>query len=95
MRWIAMIALVLSGLAGTSAGYAQDYPSHSIRLLVGFPPGSAADLTARLVGEQMSRTLGQQLVVETIPAPQAASPPRPPRIRRRTAIRSISAHRPT
>lgn len=59
-----MIALVLSGLAGSSVGYAQDYPSHPIRLLVGFPPGSAADLTARLVGEQMSKTLGQQLVVE-------------------------------
>jgi tripartite-type tricarboxylate transporter receptor subunit TctC len=67
MRWIAMIALVLFGLAGSSVGYAQDYPSHPIRLLVGFPPGSAADLTARLVGEQMSKTLGQRLVVETHP----------------------------
>lgn len=67
MRWMAMIALALSSLAGSSVGYAQDYPSHPIRLLVGFPPGSAADLSARLVGEQMSKTLGQQLVVETHP----------------------------
>jgi tripartite-type tricarboxylate transporter receptor subunit TctC len=67
MRWIAMIALVLSGLAGSSVGYARDYPSRPIRLLVGFPPGSAADLTARLVGEQMSKTLDQQLVVEVHP----------------------------
>ncbi len=62
-----MIALVLSAIAGSSVGYAADYPSHSIRLIVGFPPGSAADLTARLVGEQMSKILGQQLVVETHP----------------------------
>jgi tripartite-type tricarboxylate transporter receptor subunit TctC len=62
-----MIALVLFALAGSSVGYAEDYPSHSIRLIVGFPPGSAADLTARLVGEHMSKTLGRQLVVETHP----------------------------
>jgi tripartite-type tricarboxylate transporter receptor subunit TctC len=67
MRRIAMIALALSVIAGSSIGYAEDYPSHSIRLIVGFPPGSAADLTARLVGEQMSKILGQQLVVETHP----------------------------
>jgi tripartite-type tricarboxylate transporter receptor subunit TctC len=67
MRKFAIIALVLAGLAGSSMGYAEDYPTHSIRLMVGFPPGSAADLTARLVGEQMSKTLGQQLVVETHP----------------------------
>lgn len=67
MRWIAMIALVLLGLAGSSPGRAEDYPSHPIRLIVGFPPGSAADLTARLVGDEMSKTLGQQLVVETHP----------------------------
>jgi tripartite-type tricarboxylate transporter receptor subunit TctC len=62
-----MIALVLFALAGSSVGYAEDYPSHSIRLIVGFPPGSAADLTARLVGEHMGKTLGRQLVVETHP----------------------------
>lgn len=67
MSWIAMAALVLFVFAGSSPGYAEDYPAHSIRLLVGFPPGSAADLSARLVGEQMSKTLGQQLVVETHP----------------------------
>jgi tripartite-type tricarboxylate transporter receptor subunit TctC len=67
MRWIATIALVLLGFFGSSPGRAQDYPTHPIRLIVGFPPGSAADLTARLVGEEMSKTLGQQLVVETHP----------------------------
>ena len=35
------------------------------RLIIGFPPGSAADITARLVGAHMSETLGQQLVIES------------------------------
>jgi tripartite-type tricarboxylate transporter receptor subunit TctC len=46
---------------------ADNYPSHPVRLIVGFPPGSAADINARLIGDVMSRTLGQQLVVETRP----------------------------
>ncbi len=67
MRWIATIALVLLGLAVSLPGRAEDYPTHLIRLIVGFPPGSAADITARLVGEQMSKSLGQQVVIETRP----------------------------
>ena len=72
MRWIATIALVLLGLAASCPGHAEDYPSHPIRLIVGFPPGSAADITARLVGEQMTQTLGQQVVIETRPGAGSA-----------------------
>jgi tripartite-type tricarboxylate transporter receptor subunit TctC len=49
MRWPAVILLVLLALSGGPAAHAEDYPSHPIRLIVGFPPGSAADITARLV----------------------------------------------
>ena len=48
-------------------GRADDFPSRPLRLIIGFPPGSAADITARLVGDAMSRTLGQQIVVEARP----------------------------
>jgi tripartite-type tricarboxylate transporter receptor subunit TctC len=72
MKWIATIALVLLGLVGSLPGRAEDYPSHPIRLIVGFPPGSAADITARLVGEQMGKSLGQQVVVETRPGAGSA-----------------------
>lgn len=61
------ILLVLLALFGGAAAHADGYPSHPIRLIVGFPPGSAADITARLVGEQMSHGLGQQFVVEVRP----------------------------
>jgi tripartite-type tricarboxylate transporter receptor subunit TctC len=43
---------------------AENYPSRPIMLIVPFPPGGANDLLARLVGERMSRSLGQAIVVE-------------------------------
>jgi tripartite-type tricarboxylate transporter receptor subunit TctC len=46
---------------------AQDYPSRPVHMLVGFTPGSAADITARVLGPRISETLGQQFVVENKP----------------------------
>jgi tripartite-type tricarboxylate transporter receptor subunit TctC len=58
--------LVLSGITGAS-GQTSDYPNKPVRLVVGFIPGSAADITARVLGTRMSQLLGQQFVVETKP----------------------------
>jgi tripartite-type tricarboxylate transporter receptor subunit TctC len=38
-----------------------------MRLIIGFPPGSAADITARVVGAAISETLGHQIVIESRP----------------------------
>jgi tripartite-type tricarboxylate transporter receptor subunit TctC len=43
---------------------AEQYPTRPIRLIVGFPPGGAADLVARLIGQRLSARLGQAVVVE-------------------------------
>jgi tripartite-type tricarboxylate transporter receptor subunit TctC len=43
---------------------ADTYPSRPIHLLVGFPPGGAADIIARLTGQMLSERLGQPIVVE-------------------------------
>ncbi len=43
---------------------AQDYPNRPITLVVPFPAGGGNDALARVVAERMSRTLGQQVVVE-------------------------------
>jgi tripartite-type tricarboxylate transporter receptor subunit TctC len=47
--------------------FAQTYPAQPIKILIGFGPGSAADVLARLVGKQMEASLGQPLVVENRP----------------------------
>ncbi len=69
MQRFAFLALTLAmtTFAAVPKGNADNYPSRPIRLIIGFPPGSAADITARLVGDAMSRTLGQQVVVEARP----------------------------
>jgi tripartite-type tricarboxylate transporter receptor subunit TctC len=43
------------------------YPSRPIHVIVGFTPGAAADITARLLGESIGPILGQQIVVENKP----------------------------
>jgi tripartite-type tricarboxylate transporter receptor subunit TctC len=69
MQRIAVLALTLAlaAVAAAPQGSADTYPSRPIRVIIGFPPGSAADITARLVGDVMSKTLGQQVVVEARP----------------------------
>src|SRR5271169_383561 len=47
---------------------AQDaYPSRPIHVIVGFTPGTAADITARVVGNGVGAILGQQIVIENKP----------------------------
>jgi tripartite-type tricarboxylate transporter receptor subunit TctC len=69
MRRIAVLGLTLAlaAVAAAPRAHADDFPSRPLRLMIGFPPGSAADITARLVGAAMSDTLGQQIVVEARP----------------------------
>jgi tripartite-type tricarboxylate transporter receptor subunit TctC len=57
-----MAILMVFGSLATAA--AQDYPTMSVRFVVGYPAGSPPDLTARVVGSRMSQILGQQFVIE-------------------------------
>ncbi len=61
------LTLTLAALSfGSSAGAAraQPYPSRPIRFIVPFPAGGSTDVAARMIGEYLSRALGQQVVVE-------------------------------
>src|SRR6266699_3883396 len=60
--WIGLAALVMASLAADAA--AQTYPVRPIRMVVGFSPGGPADVMARLIGQRMTMTLGQAIVVE-------------------------------
>ncbi len=60
-------ALLAAGLALPAAARAQGFPNRPVRVVVPFPPGGAADITARLLGEHMAPLLGQPVVVENRP----------------------------
>src|SRR4051812_26977684 len=70
-RCLKMVALcagvAMTSVAITTAVSAQAFPTQPIKVLVGFGPGSAADILARLVGKQMESGLGQPVVVENRP----------------------------
>jgi tripartite-type tricarboxylate transporter receptor subunit TctC len=55
------------GFAAPAALAQSDYPSRPVRLIIGFIPGSAADITARVLGQRMGRILGQQFIIEGKP----------------------------
>jgi tripartite-type tricarboxylate transporter receptor subunit TctC len=51
-------------LATLSSAGAQDYPNRPITLVVPFPPGGSTSIVARIIGEKMSESLGQQIVID-------------------------------
>src|SRR6266545_5167071 len=64
MRRLVRGLICAAAILTACAASAQDFPNRPIRVLVGFGPGSGADITARVVGARMSQILGQQIVVE-------------------------------
>jgi len=65
---VAVAALSAAVFMTVPAAMAQaDFPNRPIRLIVGFPPGSSADIAARVVGNHMTKVLGQQVIVESKP----------------------------
>lgn len=64
LRSAAILAAAV-GLAGAAA--AQSYPTRAITLVVGFSPGGSTDALARMVSEDLSKALGQPIIIENRP----------------------------
>jgi tripartite-type tricarboxylate transporter receptor subunit TctC len=61
---LAAIALTGALAAATAPAVAQSYPIRPITLIVPFPPGGSTTIVARIIGEKMSETLGQPIVID-------------------------------
>src|SRR5262245_40767437 len=46
---------------------AHAYPTRPVTIVVPFAPGGGTDVAARIIGEHISRTLGQQFIIENVP----------------------------
>src|SRR5438105_11635806 len=60
----AAVAAATIGFAGSGALHAQSYPARSVTLIVPSAAGGGTDTIARLIGDQLSKQLGQGFVVE-------------------------------
>ena len=63
-RFIVLLALVFAAGSALAQDPAASYPNKPIRFLVAFAPGGGTDIVARLVANELSRNLGQPVIVE-------------------------------
>lgn len=66
LAWVLMLSALHAGGAH-AADAAANFPSKLIRIIVPYAPGGSTDLLARVLGEAVSKTFGQSVVVENLP----------------------------
>jgi tripartite-type tricarboxylate transporter receptor subunit TctC len=66
-RQFLQLAIGAAALTAARRAAADSYPNHPVRLVVGFPPGQSADISARLLGQWLSDRLGQPFVIDNRP----------------------------
>jgi len=69
-RWLAasVFGLVLIGPV-----LAQEFPSRTVKIVMGFGPGGLGDITGRAIGEVMSKAIGQPVIIENMPGAGGAT----------------------
>ena len=66
-RYVTSVAAALAGalaLAAATLAHAQAFPAKDVRFVNAFPPGGTSDMIGRFLGEQFSKQIGRQVVVE-------------------------------
>jgi tripartite-type tricarboxylate transporter receptor subunit TctC len=66
-RFLSLAASTVALPVLMRAAQADTYPSRPVRLVVGFPPGQSADISARLLGQWLSDRVGQSFVIDNRP----------------------------
>jgi tripartite-type tricarboxylate transporter receptor subunit TctC len=69
-RWLCACAMALGALAPAAA---QDFPSRTVKIVMGFGPGGLGDIAGRAIGQVMSKAIGQPVVIENMPGAGGAT----------------------
>lgn len=67
MKILAAVVAVIASLSVTPLAAQDNYPSKPIRIVVGFSPGGSTDILARLIGQRLTETMGQPVIVDNRP----------------------------
>ena len=67
MRFARLLAFCVTPFAAIGAASALDYPTRPVRWVVGYPPGGATDIVARIMGQWLSERMGKQFIIENKP----------------------------
>ena len=57
--------MLMTGLLSGSV-VAQAYPNKAVRFIVPYPPGGTVDILGRVLGDALSRSMGQQVIIENV-----------------------------
>lgn len=71
MKALARFSIGMTLFAGAVSAACAAYPDRTLRMVVGFAPGGAADVIARVIAQQLSQELGQPVVVENKPGAES------------------------
>jgi tripartite-type tricarboxylate transporter receptor subunit TctC len=66
-RFLRLAGAAVALPAVARGAYAQTYPARPVKLIIGYPPGGSADITARLTAQWLGERLGQPVIVESRP----------------------------
>jgi tripartite-type tricarboxylate transporter receptor subunit TctC len=67
MRTLFLRLCCVSIAAASACAYAQSYPARSVRVIVPFSPGGAADVPGRILAHRLTESLGQQVIIDNRP----------------------------
>jgi len=65
--YAARALVAITGLAAVAGASAQQYPNRPVRLIIPFSAGGAADVPGRILGQRISESMGQQLIIDNRP----------------------------
>jgi tripartite-type tricarboxylate transporter receptor subunit TctC len=69
-RWLCAGAIALGGMGSAAA---QEFPSRTVKIVMGFGPGGLGDIAGRAIGQVMSKAIGQPVVIENMPGAGGAT----------------------